>query len=158
MWSSPWEKAVGLFFPEEIHVSMDPVDRPARWSCGFRLYGNVGRKSFLRRNGGSGKALFDQPAEAHFGLRRLCAMIRSQINSIMRSAEAFIRRRGIHLPPFTHWTPKDWGEAGDRADGIISSRLGWDKTDFGSENYTACGLFLVTPRIGSPENRKRMQG
>jgi D-lyxose ketol-isomerase len=85
-------------------------------------------------------------------------MKRSQINSIMQSAETFIRRSGFHLPPFAYWTPKDWEKMGNDAGEIIANRLGWDITDFGSGNFEKCGLFLFTLRNGSPENWKRMQG
>ena len=85
-------------------------------------------------------------------------MKRSQINSIMQSAEAFIRQCGFHLPPFAYWTPKDWEEMSNQAGEIIANRLGWDITDFGSGDFKKCGLFLFTLRNGSPENWKRMQG
>lgn len=85
-------------------------------------------------------------------------MKRSQINLIMQSAKTFIRQRGFHLPPFAYWTPKDWEERRSAAGEIIANRLGWDITDFGSGNFTKCGLFLFTLRNGSPENWKRMRG
>jgi D-lyxose ketol-isomerase len=85
-------------------------------------------------------------------------MKRSQINSIMQSAEAFIRQCRFHLPPFADWTPKDWEEKRNEVGEIITNRLGWDITDFGSGNFQKCGLFLFTLRNGSPENWKRMQG
>ena len=85
-------------------------------------------------------------------------MKRSQINSIMQSAEAFIRQCRFHLPPFADWTPKDWEERRNEAGEILADRLGWDITDFGSGNFQKCGLFLFTLRNGSPENWKRMQG
>lgn len=86
------------------------------------------------------------------------SMKRSQINSIMRSADEFIQQRGFHLPPFAYWTPMDWDEVGDEANEIITNRLGWDITDFGSGNFNKCGLFLFTLRNGSPDNWKNMQG
>ena len=85
-------------------------------------------------------------------------MKRSQINSIMQSAEAFIRQCRFHLPPFADWTPKDWEERRNEAGEILANRLGWDITDFGSGNFQKCGLFLFTLRNGSAENWKRMQG
>ncbi len=85
-------------------------------------------------------------------------MNRSQINSIMQSAEAFIRQCRFPLPPFAYWTPKDWEERRNDAGEILANRLGWDITDFGSGNFQKCGLFLFTLRNGSPENWKRMQG
>jgi len=85
-------------------------------------------------------------------------MKRSQINSIMKSAEEFIHQCKYYLPPFGYWKPKDWKKYSSEAHEIIANRLGWDITDFGSGNFTKCGLFLFTLRNGSPENWKRMQG
>ena len=36
-------------------------------------------------------------------------MKRSEINAIMKDADAFIRSHGFHLPPFAYWSPADWG-------------------------------------------------
>jgi D-lyxose ketol-isomerase len=85
-------------------------------------------------------------------------MKRSQINSIMQSADAFIRQSKFHLPPFAYWTPKDWEAKSNEAGEIIANRLGWDITDFGSGNFKKCGLLLFTLRNGSPQNWERMRG
>jgi D-lyxose ketol-isomerase len=85
-------------------------------------------------------------------------MKRSEINSIMQSAEEFIRRCGFYLPPFAYWTPQDWENNRGRASEIIANHLGWDITDFGSGNFPECGLLLFTLRNGSPENWKTMRG
>jgi D-lyxose ketol-isomerase len=85
-------------------------------------------------------------------------MKRSEINAIMRDADAFIRRQGFHLPPFAHWTPQEWATKGEDVHEIVDNQLGWDITDFGQGDYTRCGLFLFTIRNGHPENLKTMQG
>jgi D-lyxose ketol-isomerase len=85
-------------------------------------------------------------------------MKRSEINAIMRDADAFIRSHGFHLPPFAYWTPEAWVVAGAEAREIAECGLGWDITDFGSGNYEKCGLFLFTIRNGRPENLKLMRG
>jgi D-lyxose ketol-isomerase len=85
-------------------------------------------------------------------------MKRSQINSIMRSADKFIQERGSFLPPFAYWTPEDWKEKGVEVSEIVTNCLGWDITDFGSGNFRECGLFHFTIRNGSSENWKTMQG
>jgi D-lyxose ketol-isomerase len=85
-------------------------------------------------------------------------MKRSQINSIMKSAEEFLLNCGFYLPPFAYWTPKDWERNYDKADEIITTHLGWDITDFGSANFDKCGLLLITLRNGSPNNTINMQG
>ena len=85
-------------------------------------------------------------------------MKRSQINQIMRSADAFIRQQGFHLPPFAYWSPEDWRNKGPEVREIVDNRLGWDVTDFGWGDFKKVGLFLFTVRNGSPENWKSLQG
>ncbi len=76
-------------------------------------------------------------------------MNRSQINHIMRQAEAFLEERRFILPPFARWSPADWRGRGDAAQQIVSCRLGWDITDFGLGDFARCGLFLFTLRNGN---------
>lgn len=85
-------------------------------------------------------------------------MKRSQVNSIMRSADNFIRECGFFLPPFAYWTPEVWKQKGEEVSEIVTNHLGWDITDFGSGNFQECGLFLFTIRNGSSENWRTMQG
>jgi D-lyxose ketol-isomerase len=81
-------------------------------------------------------------------------MKRSEINAIMRNADAFIRRQGFYLPPFAYWTLKEWATKGEEVREIVDRQLGWDITDFGSGDYTHTGLFIFTIRNGDPENLK----
>jgi D-lyxose ketol-isomerase len=85
-------------------------------------------------------------------------MKRSEINTIMREADAFIRKNGFHLPPFAYWSPADWAAKGAEVREIVDNQLGWDITDFGLGQYRQKGLFLFTVRNGHPDNLKRMQG
>lgn len=85
-------------------------------------------------------------------------MKRSEINAIMREADAFIKQHGFHLPPFAYWTPDEWSTKGEEVREIVERRLGWDITDFGQGDYATCGLFLFTLRNGAPDNLKRGQG
>lgn len=85
-------------------------------------------------------------------------MKRSEINAIMRSADAFIRERGFFLPPFAHWTPEEWRQKGVEAAEIVQNQLGWDITDFGSGDFEKTGLFLFTIRNGNPLNLQRGSG
>lgn len=85
-------------------------------------------------------------------------MKRSEINAIMHEADAFIKTRGFHLPPFAYWRPEKWATKGEAAREIVENGLGWDITDFGQGDYEKCGLFLFTLRNGKPENLKRGQG
>ena len=85
-------------------------------------------------------------------------MKRSEINSIMRRADEFIRQQNFHLPPFAYWTPEEWKHKGPEVREIVQNKLGWDITDFGSGDFPHFGLFLFTIRNGNPENWKTMQG
>ena len=60
-------------------------------------------------------------------------MKRSEINTIMREALAFLREKQFLLPPFATWTPADWRTKGAECQEIIDQQLGWDITDLGAE-------------------------
>lgn len=85
-------------------------------------------------------------------------MKRSEINAIMRSADAFIRNRGFYLPPFAYWSPQDWQQKGPEAVEIVENQLGWDITDFGQGDYEKTGLLMFTVRNGHPRNIQTGQG
>ncbi len=79
-------------------------------------------------------------------------MKRSEINAIMREADAFMRGHGFRLPPFAYWTPDDWAAKGEEVREIVDHNMGWDITDFGLGDYANTGLFLFTIRNGDPAN------
>ena len=81
-------------------------------------------------------------------------MKRSRINAILRDADAFLKRRQFHLPPFAYWTAQEWGRRGEEAREIVDRRLGWDITDFGQGDYERIGLFVFTLRNGAPGGAK----
>lgn len=85
-------------------------------------------------------------------------MKRSEINAIMREADAFIRKQGFFLPPFAYWTPQEWTQKGEDVREIAANAMGWDITDFGKGDFAKFGLFLFTIRNGSPENLKTGKG
>ncbi len=85
-------------------------------------------------------------------------MKRSEINHIMRSADAFLHERQFSLPPFAYWTPAEWQSKGPEVAEIVQNQLGWDITDFGTGEYQQAGLFLFTIRNGSPKNLETGQG
>lgn len=75
-------------------------------------------------------------------------MKRSEINDILREAEAFIAGFGFALPPFAGWTPEALAAA-DNA--LIRKRgLGWDVTDYDAGRFDELGLTLFTIRNGDP--------
>lgn len=51
-------------------------------------------------------------------------MRRSEINAIMRDADAFIQQHGFHLPPFAYWKPEEWASRGAEVREIVENRLG----------------------------------
>jgi len=85
-------------------------------------------------------------------------MKRSEINALIKDAQAFMRQHGFYLPPFAHWTPQDWAGKGAEAREIVENQLGWDITDFGLGDFAARGLLLFTLRTGRPENLATGQG
>ncbi len=85
-------------------------------------------------------------------------MKRSEINAIIREADAFFKQHHFALPPFAYWTPQEWTTKGPEARGIVQDHLGWDITDFGRGNYRHLGLFLFTIRNGDPANLTKMRG
>ena len=85
-------------------------------------------------------------------------MKRSEINAILRDADAFIKQHHFCLPPFAYWTGDDWRSKGLEVREIVENHLGWDITDFGLGDYGRCGLFLFTLRNGNPQNLKEMRG
>ncbi len=85
-------------------------------------------------------------------------MKRSEINQIMRSADQFIRERGLYLPPFAYWSPEDWASKGEEACQIAEAKLGWDIPDFGSGDFGRRGLFIFTGRNGTVENWRTRTG
>jgi len=85
-------------------------------------------------------------------------MKRSEINKIMREADAFIRLNGFQLPPFAYWTPSDWETKGPETREIVEHQLGWDITDFGQGDFRQIGLFLFTLRNGTLQELKSGTG
>lgn len=78
-------------------------------------------------------------------------MKRSEINSIMREAIAFLNEKQFALPPFAYWTPEDWKTKGAESVEVVQNQLGWDITDFGAGDYESTGLLMFTLRNGGLE-------
>ncbi len=85
-------------------------------------------------------------------------MKRSEINAILREADAFMRSRGFYLPPFAYWTPEEWKSKGEEVREIVDNKLGWDITDWGLGDFSRFGLFLFTLRNGDVKNWQTCQG
>ena len=77
-------------------------------------------------------------------------MKRSEINHVLREAEAFVRDRRVALPPLASWSPADWQSKGSECAAVVARGLGWDVTDFGGGDFARKGLLLLTLRNGPP--------
>jgi D-lyxose ketol-isomerase len=81
-------------------------------------------------------------------------MKRSDINRWLSESKEFMIKLGWHLPPFASWSYQDWHQKMNQSDfqtrysEIFSKKLGWDLTDFGSNNFLHHGLTLFTIRNG----------
>ncbi len=80
-------------------------------------------------------------------------MKRSEINTIIQEAEAMFAEYRFLLPPWGYWSPEDWKAADLTGNEIISHQLGWDITDFGSNDFNAVGLVLFTIRNGDLDHK-----
>ncbi len=84
-------------------------------------------------------------------------MKRSEINANIRRAKELFATFGFCLPRWAHWSPAEWAQAGPEAREIVECMLGWDITDFGSNDFSRMGLTLLTIRNGNlarPDNAK----
>jgi D-lyxose ketol-isomerase len=86
-------------------------------------------------------------------------MKRSEINRIIKEGLHFIEtERKFHLPPFAKWSPEVWQTKGEEAQDIVAQQLGWDITDFGTEDFDKIGLLLFTIRNGSFQELSKPDG
>jgi D-lyxose ketol-isomerase len=76
-------------------------------------------------------------------------MKRSEINAIIRHADAFMAEHQFYLPPFAHWSMDTWAAKGEAVRQIVERGLGWDVTDFGCGDFGRSGLAAFTLRNGS---------
>ncbi len=79
-------------------------------------------------------------------------MKRSEINTIIKNAKAFLEERNFLLPPFAFMTPDQWAAAGPEYDEIRHNQLGWDVTNFGGTDFHKLGLTIFTLRNGNYNN------
>lgn len=82
-------------------------------------------------------------------------MKRSVINGYIKGARSFFEEQNFALPPWADWTAADWQKNKSNCDAIFQGGLGWDLTDFGSEDYENRGLMLFTVRNGNPQEPEK---
>lgn len=88
----------------------------------------------------------------------MSTMNRSQVNTLIRDAEQFLEQYRFVLPPFSKWTPEVWQTKGPEAKDIVERGLGWDVTDFGSDDFDNVGLVVFTMRNGNPDDLSKGGG
>jgi D-lyxose ketol-isomerase len=85
-------------------------------------------------------------------------MKRSEINQLISDALVFLDDMKFLMPRFATWTPDEWRAKGPEASEIVTSELGWDITDFGSNDFDKIGLVIFTIRNGTFAELKKPQG
>ena len=75
-------------------------------------------------------------------------MKRSEINKIVVDTVDFFDSMQFYLPKWACWAPQDWVGKCERVAEIVDCGLGWDITDFGSENFDKIGLVNFNLRNG----------
>ncbi len=75
-------------------------------------------------------------------------MKRSEVNGLMRDAEATFAQHGFIAPPWARFSPADWTSRPEQARFCAEHQMGWDVTDFGSGDFAARGLLLLCTRNG----------
>ena len=76
-------------------------------------------------------------------------MKRSEVNKIISEVKEFFARQKFMLPEWAYWSPVKWKGVYEKCSEIVDNKLGWDITDFGSNDFYKTGLALFTIRNGS---------
>ncbi len=82
-------------------------------------------------------------------------MKRSEINEVIKKAEAMIASYGFSLPKFAYWGPEEFLSKKKSAWNLILAHCGWDITDYGANDFKKIGLTLFTLRNGLPDAKYR---
>jgi D-lyxose ketol-isomerase len=75
-------------------------------------------------------------------------MRRSEINAQLRAALALFAGYRFALPPFSLWDQAAWQTEIETAHYCRSHQMGWDVTDFGSDDFARRGLVIFCMRNG----------
>ncbi len=82
-------------------------------------------------------------------------MKRSVANTNIEWAMELCKKLNFNLPSFAYWTPEDWEAKKDSTKRMREVGLGWDVTDYASENFDKIGAVLFTLRNGSMSDPNR---
>ena len=85
-------------------------------------------------------------------------MKRSFINSSIEAGLEFLKKMRFVPPPFVYWGPEEWMEKGHEYDEIRNCMLGWDITDFGTDDFENTGLLVITLRNGIAGSAEYFKG
>jgi D-lyxose ketol-isomerase len=75
-------------------------------------------------------------------------MLRSEVNRQQREALALFETHRFALPPFATWSEAEWRRNKDAARYCLDHQMGWDITDFGSNDFSRRGLVIFCVRNG----------
>jgi len=75
-------------------------------------------------------------------------MKRSEVNRLEREALALMAKHQFALPPFATWSESDWRKSPEAAAFCRAHQMGWDVTDFGSDDFEKRGLVIFCVRNG----------
>ncbi|HEY5511012.1 MAG TPA: D-lyxose/D-mannose family sugar isomerase [Prolixibacteraceae bacterium] len=82
-------------------------------------------------------------------------MKRSEINQLIINSIEFLNLMNFKLPPWAFWKPEQWRGQYETCSEVVDNMLGWDLTDFGSNDFHHCGLILFTIRNGNFKKDKK---
>jgi D-lyxose ketol-isomerase len=83
-------------------------------------------------------------------------MKRSEVNEIITEAKSFFAAWKFMLPEWAHWSTDNWKGVYNNCFEIIDNKLGWDITDFGSNDFYKKGLTLFTIRNGNWQKKDKI--
>ena len=75
-------------------------------------------------------------------------MLRSEVNRLQREALALFAEHRFALPPFATWSEAEWRNNPEAARYCLAHQMGWDITDFGSNDFPRRGLVIFCVRNG----------
>ncbi|MGX8850852.1 D-lyxose/D-mannose family sugar isomerase [Amedibacillus sp. YH-ame10] len=81
-------------------------------------------------------------------------MKRSEMNEIIQYTLDATKKFNMPLPPFATYGIEDWKNVTEEEKEIVDNMLGWDITDFGSNDFDHIGLTIFTFRNGNFHDHK----
>ena len=75
-------------------------------------------------------------------------MKRSQVNAAIRWSNELLKEHNIALPELADWSLDTWRAMKPKLGTILKTRLGWDISDYGRDQFESLGAVLFTVRNG----------